>query len=328
MTSRWFAHLDAHIATGQVAVEAESAELLSELLQLEPEQRWCLVLRRDPRLVRLVPTDYRRLLTLMVELETSALAAAPIPPQPCTESRSKQLALPAPQSFVPHPPGRARRIAWFLAFAVVVSGLSLLSETGQRTLARFNLAQMAWWPTSSHDAELARQQQAMTAFVVLETLSKKLAEGQSFADELAVLKKVWPDPVQLAFLDPLVAPDAITPLTLRAELARLNATAAQQRDESARSARSGYPALGNYYGRVQTLDTLHTQADTALTQVSRDDWRAALESLREVTDPAYRAWCERAEYWLAVREAVSSLARQAWSQWTTDLPNLATAPPP
>jgi hypothetical protein len=89
MDSLWLAHLDAHIATGQVATEAESAETLTWLLKLEPEQRWCLIMRRDPRLECLLPNDYRRLLTLMVELEPAAMARAAAPPQPCLEESSE-----------------------------------------------------------------------------------------------------------------------------------------------------------------------------------------------------------------------------------------------
>jgi hypothetical protein len=89
MDSLWLAHLDAHIATGQVATEAESAETLTWLLKLESEQRWCLLLRRDPRLERLLPNDYRRLLTLMVELEPAAMARAAAPPHPCLEEASE-----------------------------------------------------------------------------------------------------------------------------------------------------------------------------------------------------------------------------------------------
>ncbi|WP_295586131.1 hypothetical protein [uncultured Lamprocystis sp.] len=85
MNSRWIAHLDAHIATGQIAAEAESAETLSWLLKLEPEQRWYLVLSRDPRLKRLVAGDYRRLLILMVQLESAALADIAEPLALCTE---------------------------------------------------------------------------------------------------------------------------------------------------------------------------------------------------------------------------------------------------
>ncbi|AFL73048.1 hypothetical protein [Thiocystis violascens] len=339
MTARWFAHLDAHIATGQVAVEAESAELLGELLKLEPEQRWCLLLRRDPRLARLVAVDYRRLLTLMVELESGAIAAAPIPPQPCIDHASAPLALPYLE---PTSPKGARRILWplglsLLALTGAAGGMWLSSQDGRQHLSHLGQTAQTWWRTrnvtgADREGALAwqildseHQRRAMVAFVVLETLSRKLADGQPFATELAALNRLWPEPAQLAFLDALAAQDPAEPVALRAELARLNADLTRQRGEWTQLAQYGRLSPADYAARVQPLETLRDQAEAALTQAGQGAWRAALEALPEVEDPAYRNWRERVQRWLETQDAVSELARQAWSQWTSGLPN---APPP
>ena len=342
MNARWLAHLDSHIATGQVAVEAESAQLLSELLKLEPEQRWCLLLRRDPRLARLVAVDYRRLLTLMVDLEASALAAAPAPPQPCIADASAPLALPY---LAPPSPRGPRRIVWplglsLLALTGAASGLWLSSQDGQHRLSRLGQETRTWWRTldggtGAHretegtrpilDSE--RQRRAMAAFVVLETLSRKFAEGQPFATELAALNRIWPDPAQLAFLEPLAARDTAEPVALRAELTRLNAELIRQRGEWTQLAQFGRVSPADYAAHMQTLETLRDQADAALTQASQGAWRAALDAVAEVEDPAYRNWRERVARWLEARDAVAELVRQAWAQWTSDLPDVPRAPP-
>ena len=341
MNARWLAHLDAHIATGQVAVEAASAELLSELLKLEPEQRWCLLLRRDPRLARLVAVDYRRLLTLMVELEASALAAAPLPPQPCIADTSAPLALPV---LAPPPLWRSRRILWplglsLLALTGAASGLWLSSQEGQHRLSRLEQEAQTWWRTlDSASANPAaegtrrildneRQRRAMVAFVMLETLSRKLAEGQPFAAELVALHRIWPDPAQLAFLEPLAARDTAEPVALRAELTRLNADLTRQRGEWTQLAQFGRVSPADYAARLQTLETLRDQADAALTQASQGAWRAALDAVAEVEDPAYRHWRERVARWLEARDAVAELVTQAWAQWTSDLPDVPRVPP-
>ncbi|CAK0747407.1 hypothetical protein CCP3SC5AM1_1420006 [Gammaproteobacteria bacterium] len=72
----WKARLDHLIADGEQATCLESRELLEELLAKSTEERWQVILVRDPRLERLVVTDYQWLLKMTAAPKPSEVAEA------------------------------------------------------------------------------------------------------------------------------------------------------------------------------------------------------------------------------------------------------------
>jgi hypothetical protein len=342
MDTRWLAHIDSHIAAGQVAAEAESAELLSWLLKLEPEQRWCLTLNRDRRLERLSAADYRRLLSLMVEHEAQALTDAPQPPRPCLD---EPLALPVP---VPQdaPVARTRPtrhlgrvIAWLALAGIATLALFWLTrQDGAQRLAEFG-RQVASLPQSlaneqrrlaDIDERVTRETQAterlqrlLTARGALETLERKLETGEPYASELATLERIWPAPEQLAPLTALAATGSATPEILCERLERLQHGLTARRDALFQEARAGRVGRDQYYARLQSLSTLHTQGEAALAAARRDDWKDALQALSTSTESDYRDWLDQAVVWLEARTRASDLSRQIWSQWLEAQPPTA-----
>lgn len=345
MDTRWLAHIDSHISAGQIAAEAESAELLSWLLKLEPEQRWCLALNRDKRLDRLSAADYRRLLSLMVEHEAQALTDAPSPPSPCLEDLS---ALPVP---VDEPMERSRRqprprrvMVWVaLSGFATLGALWLTTQGGAHRLIDLG-HQIASLPRSLEseqrhlaaiDERLSQERQTterlqglMTARGALETLERKLATGDPFTSELAALERVWPTPAQLAPLRAWAPTGGPTPERLREDLERLHQGLTKRHESLMLEARSGRLSRDQYYARLQSLSTLHTQGKAALAAVRQGDWTEAIQSMETLDDPDYRAWQAEASAWLEARTLVGELSRQIWSQWLQASPSTPVADSP
>ncbi|EXJ12656.1 hypothetical protein [Imhoffiella purpurea] len=355
MDPRWLTYLDAHIARGLVATEAESAETLSWLLKLEPEQRWCLMLKRDPCLKRLVADDYRRVLTMMVELEADSLAAAPGADEPCVESGSGlslksrgMISLASSRGSAAYGGRRAfaspRLMSWALVLVLAGSAAGiwwLARHQGQRleTLAdeahalqedvetRLVSLDRTHRQVTRDLGEIERQRRATQSFLALSAVSEKLSAGQAFSAELAALEAVWPEPGQLDFLEPLAEQGIAEPEGLISELARLNETLEQR--NAPRFAPSPYgPALSNPYAAYpgfarapsgpHRADAARQAGLTALSQARRGDWQAALDSLSQTSDPAYRDWSERVSRWLAIRRQFSDLRKRIWSQGALD----------
>ena len=337
MDTRWLAQIDSHISAGQVAAEAESAELLSWLLKLEPEQRWCLTLNRDKRLERLSASDYRRLLALMVEHAAQALAEAPLPPRPCLEDLP---ALPVPVDGTAERSQRQLRprrvILWAtLAGFATLGAQWLITQDGAQRLLDLG-HRIASLPRSlageqrhlaAIDERLDQEHQAterllglMTARGALETLERRFATGDPFTHELAALERVWPTPDQLAPLQALAATGGPTPERLRGDLERLHQGLTTRHESLTIEARSGRISRDQYYARLQSLSTLRTQGEAALAAVRRGDWTEALQVMRTLDDPDYRAWQTKASAWLEAQTRVSDLSRQIWSQWLQALP--------
>jgi len=72
----WKARLDHLIADGEQATYLESREILEALLEQSPEERWKIILARDPRLERLVTSDYQWLLKITVTPKLTELSEA------------------------------------------------------------------------------------------------------------------------------------------------------------------------------------------------------------------------------------------------------------
>ncbi|MBB1076283.1 hypothetical protein HUU62_17905 [Rhodoferax sp. 4810] len=331
MKSHWAdtLDLDAHIAIGQVATEAESAEMLSWLLKLEPEQRWCLLLSRDPRLLHLVAGDYRRLLTLMVELESAALHTAAAPPCASAESSPPLLALPNP--FTPPPSHwHWRSIAVSTVVLVSATGFWLTTPGGQDHWQQWRSAISHIWNAPVNQSTPApavtvaeRQRQALVAFVLVETIAKKLAEGQAFAPELAALRTIWPGAAQLEPLLPFAAPVVPTPAALRDELARLNAKLTQQHSDLITAAQTGRLNWADFYAQLPLLEQRRTPAEAALSQVRDGNWSAATATLAAHPDAGYQAWRAQVTRWLDAQQVVTQLVTVAWSQHDWSAPAAA-----
>ena len=73
----WSSRLNALIVEGQAARMADSSEVLGQFLTLTAEERWNALLGRDPRLERLLPEDYQRLLLLTMEPRVEPNSAPP-----------------------------------------------------------------------------------------------------------------------------------------------------------------------------------------------------------------------------------------------------------
>lgn len=72
----WKARLDHLIADGEHAAYLESREILEALLAQSVDERWRVILERDPRLERLVPPDYEWLLKTTATPKPSEVAEA------------------------------------------------------------------------------------------------------------------------------------------------------------------------------------------------------------------------------------------------------------
>lgn len=72
----WKARLDHLIADGEQATYLESREILEELIEQSAEERWKIILARDPRLERLVINDYQWLLKITVTPKLTELSEA------------------------------------------------------------------------------------------------------------------------------------------------------------------------------------------------------------------------------------------------------------
>ncbi|SDX83211.1 hypothetical protein SAMN05421644_11517 [Allochromatium warmingii] len=337
MDSRWIAHLDSQIAAGQVAAEAESAELLSWLLKLEPEQRWCLVLSRESRLERLSAADYRRLLALMVEHEAGALTAAPPNADACLDELPTT-ALPVPFAariadpprLLPPPSASAVRPRWLLrgSLAAMVLGVGywLTFHAGAQRLLEAGHWLAGLEARMTHETQSnARLERLLTTRGALETLERKLTSGEPFAAELTALQRLWPTPAQLAPLHALAASGRPTPEQLRARLERLQHSTLSQQDAALQAARSGQLAPDQYYARLQTLTTQRTQGETALTAAQRGDWTAAQRAVQRVEDADYQTWQAQVGAWLATQTLMDTLLQQLWSAWLDDTNATPTA---
>lgn len=254
MKGHWLTRLQSHIAAGRIAAEAESAETLSWLLKLEPEQRWCLTLNRDACLARLSAADYRRLLALMVEYEPAALMAAPMPPQPCLANLPQ---LPAPAS---NP--KRRRAPWLMVSLILLlaTAIPLHWERAVRAWEQLNLSM----PTATgapHAGGLdpllaARLQQTLAMQQVIDTLQ------QQFGAQAAVQE---------------------TLTGLQQDLATRKAQLAQD-------VYAGRLHMEVYHQRLRELEQVRTQSDQALTAsqamreqlavLTRKLWSDWLEALR------------------------------------------------
>jgi len=74
----WKEHLGQLIASGQEASTLESREILESLIEMPAEERWQMILNRDPLLGRLVPEDYQWLVKVTSTLKSFELL---LPPQ-------------------------------------------------------------------------------------------------------------------------------------------------------------------------------------------------------------------------------------------------------
>lgn len=353
MEPRWLSYLDAHIARGMVATEAESADTLSWLLKLEPEQRWCLLLRRDPCLKRLVADDYRRILTLMVELEADALSEASASTEPCVDPGSvpalehRFMIAPSHQEqesiLGRRSNARSRPTPWILTVLTLVgsaAGLWLfVQHEGHRVEAladttvalQGNVERRLTDLDQVHRQVLAgmrdidRQRYATQSFLVLSDLSEKLTAGQPFVSELTALEAVWSEPAQLDFLKPLAEQGIATAATLISELSRLSATLDQR--NSARFDRrnpygpaSAYPYATYPVFAATGVQQARSQAGTkALEQAREGKWQVAIDTLRKSGDSVYRDWIERVGRWLVTYRQVADLRQSVWSRGTANL---------
>ncbi|MFD2110734.1 hypothetical protein [Thiorhodococcus fuscus] len=364
MEPRWLSYLDAHIARGMVATEAESADTLSWLLKLEPEQRWCLLLRRDPCLKRLVADDYRRILTLMVELEADALSEASTSTEPCVDpgslpsSEHRFMIAPLHQeqesSLGRRSTARLRPTPWILTALTLVgaaAGLWLfvqheghrVQDLAQTTVAlqgnverRLTELDQVHRQVVAAVRDIDRQRHATQSLLALSDLSEKLTAGQPFVSELAGLEAVWSEPAQLEFLKPLAEQGIATPATLISELTRLNETL-DQRNSVRFDRRTPYgPASAYpYYPAFAAtgVQQARSQAGTkALEQARAGHWQAAIDILRKHGDSVYRDWIERVGRWLATYRQLADLRQRVWSRGSDGLAastsRTATSPPP
>jgi len=354
MEPRWLSYLDAHIARGMVATEAESADTLSWLLKLEPEQRWCLLLRRDPCLKRLVADDYRRILTLMVELEADALSEASSSTEPCVDpgslpSSEHRFMIASPHQEQESNLGRrsiarSRTTPWILTALTLVgaaAGLWLfVQQEGHRVQAlaqttaalqgdverRLTELDQVQRQVIAGVRDMDRQRRATQSLLALSDLSEKLAAGQPFASELTALEAVWSEPAQLDFLKPLAEQGIATPATLVAELIRLNETL-DQRNSTRFARRAPYGATSAYpyatypaFAATGVQQQARSQAGTkALEQARAGNWQAAIDTLRQRGDTLYRDWIERVGRWLATYRQVADLRQRLWSWGSADL---------
>jgi len=324
--AQWLAELNAQIADGRMATEAESAEILSWLLKLEPAQRWCLLLRRAPCLKRLVDGDYQRILTLMVELESAALMSAPSPPEPCIDpaveplphhadvakpllplglssrlfsvGAQAQTAFDADLRTLAEQMSRVRAQAKFwIALTLILAGSTaagiwLFSRHEAHPLAAMVQEVGSLWGTteSPQDASkdrVGRQRQSLLAFLAWTELSRKLQTGQPFVDELEAFKAAGTDSAQVTTLAALAAQGVPASSVLLIELSQLNEGLDAHYQRLL--AQRGYrPWSYPLAGELQQLKALRQSAASGLAQAQQGDWRAAIERLREVELSGYR----------------------------------------
>ncbi|NEX18246.1 MAG: hypothetical protein C1943_16960 [Halochromatium sp.] len=353
--AHWLAELNAQIADGRMATEAESAEILSWLLKLEPAQRWCLLLRRAPCLKRLVDGDYQRILTLMVELESAALMAAPSPPQPCVDPAVEPVADAAGVAKPLLRLGLSSRL-----FSVDAQGRSTF-DSDLRTLAeqmsRVRAQSKFWialtlilagstaagiWLFSRHEAHpleamvqeigslwgatespqhaskglAGRQHQSLLAFLAWTELSRTLQTGQPFVDELEAFKAAGTDSAQVTELEALAEQGVPASSVLLIELSHLN-EALDARYQGVLEHLRYRPWSYPLSAELKQLETLRQSAASGLAQAQQGDWQAAIDRLREIERPGYQDWCERAQRWATAEQAITDLRQRVWSELTT-----------
>lgn len=314
------AQLNALIVDGQAARVAQSANTLSELLSLPPDERWRVLSERDSQLDQLVTEDYQRLLMLTVEPKH-----LPHPPgAQLVTFTTAPLQLPATL-----PPSGSRLSPWagglfallLLTLDVALGGLWMRQDAQEDrwTGLERQLDELTRATESNREAVAAQQhseenpaiqavaqqrQSTLLVMIALEHLKTRINDGQSYATEWATLLQAWPDAGKWNALGQPAAKGLTSRATLIQQLQDFISELATRRRTS-----WGFPWFMT--NETRALDNLERRFNQALESIRQNEWTNALFALQHIDQPRIQAWREALGTRLDAEQALGQLEHQA-----------------